>query len=212
MLRDLGIELAGRYRRFVDMQKAQREHIGRLEWALPGQHLIKQAAQRVLIAFLIDLAPELFWGHIRGGSADIAQVGAIRREDDRDAKIGQQRFALVIKEDVFRLEVSVNNSALMRELQRLSNWPQDTQRLTRLHRPPASLVEVGAQRPSTGVCHDNIGYFVLQTKIEDWQNCRALELVENLCFVEKLFAPIEIIQAFYAQKFDRRPALRQPFV
>src|SRR5258708_36484780 len=99
------------------MEKAQRKHIGRVEWALPCQHFIKQAAQRVLVAFLIDLAPELFRGHVRGGSADIAQVGAVRREDDRDAEIGQQWSALVIKENIFRLEVPVNNSALMRELQ-----------------------------------------------------------------------------------------------
>jgi len=95
------------------------------EWRCPGQHLVRDAAERVDVDAVIDLwiTDRLFRCHVRRGADSGAHVGYVvvrtiagsRRIDERlgDAEVGDHRRAAG-EEHVSRLDVAMHNATTVR--------------------------------------------------------------------------------------------------
>ncbi len=77
----------------------------------PGEQLVKDRAEAEHVGGDGELTGQLLRGHVRRG-AGYPPVGAVER--NRQAEVGDERFALVVEQHVGRLQVAVQESAAVR--------------------------------------------------------------------------------------------------
>ena len=90
---------------------------------------VSDDAQRILVGGLARHALKLLRSHIRISVALVSLFIPCFPKHGLDTKVGQQRFSLFIKEDVFWFEIAVNNISLMSIIERLSNLQKDVHSL-----------------------------------------------------------------------------------
>ena len=115
--------------------------IGGAERQATGEHLVERDAERVEIAARVDRAvhsPGLFWRHISERTGD--DLGRLRRltlarQPRGDAEPGEPRPSVrAVHQDIGRLDVLVNEAALVHAGQRRGDADGKAQEASRLHR------------------------------------------------------------------------------
>jgi hypothetical protein len=119
----------------------------RVEGPLPGEQHVQDDAEAVDVGAGIDavpLAPGLLRTHVRRGAGE-APPGAEVLLAQGQAEVRHHRLALAVNQDVRRLDVAVNQVALMRVVQGLGGQADDL-RCLRGSRPalPDSVRQVAA--------------------------------------------------------------------
>ncbi len=94
-------------------------------------------------------------------------------QDFGDAEIGNLHPPLFVHQDVFRLDVAMDDALVVRELQRLADLGDDLQRLAR--RKPAGPLELPQVQPIHEF-HEEIGEPVHLTELVDRDNVRMVQL------------------------------------
>ena len=91
-----------------------------LERDLAGEHLVEDDPERVDVGLRGDLVAERLLGRDVVGRAEHAAGGgqALRLERAGDAEVGDLGAALVVDQDVLRLDVAVDEAVLVRALER----------------------------------------------------------------------------------------------
>jgi hypothetical protein len=104
------------------------------EGRLPGEHLVQQAAERVLVAAAVEIlvASRLFGTHVAGCAdrdARLGEGGPARRGDrPRDAEVRDDRVP-ALQQDVLRLDVAVDDAVRVSVVERVGHLASDLQRV-----------------------------------------------------------------------------------
>ena len=103
-------------RKLVQLAAHQVDRVRRLEREPPRQHPVQDHAERVDVARGRGaLAGGLLRGHVRGRSDQRAGLGQrVHSRHPGDAEVGDLRAALLVEEDVGRLQVAVNEPVPVR--------------------------------------------------------------------------------------------------
>ena len=115
--------------------------IGGAERQTAGEHLIERDAERIEVAARVDRAvhpPGLFGRHIgeRAGD-DLGRLGrlTLARQTRGDAEPGEPRPSVgAVHQDIGRLDVLVDEAALVRLAERRGDADREAQEALRLHR------------------------------------------------------------------------------
>src|SRR5215467_7406084 len=118
---------------------------------MSGEEFVSNATQRVLIALPTDCTAKLLWGHVRGSSIIINIFDTCRRKHSGDAKIGQQHIALRVEEDVFWLEIPVNDVLLMSVVECLPDLRKYPKTFIKRQHIRQSLIQTIAKGTGRGV-------------------------------------------------------------
>ena len=95
---------------------------GAVEGTLSGEPFVDDDAQRVLIAGLARLAPQLFGGHVVSRAAQLLQALLARAlRDEGEAKIAQQDVVAPPQQHVIRLDIAMDKLLIVRVLQAVRN-------------------------------------------------------------------------------------------
>lgn len=173
---------------------------------LADEHFVRHAGQTIEIALCIELAlrGRLLGTHVRGRAkcdSSVREILAARFNDGAcDAEIGDDRVS-TLEEDVFGLDVAMQDSTRMRMHERVRHFPCDSKCLVHVElRLPAKPI---AQCPALGVRHD-----VLQesasatgspiarsrrqhlTRVEEWKYVGGVSLAVIRASRRKRSAPI----------------------
>ena len=151
--RDALQPLRRRHRLSGDMAMDPFHRIGGAERQTAGQHLIERDAERVEVAARVDRAvhsPGLFRRHIgeRAGD-DLGRLGrlTLARQTRGDAEPGEPRPSVrAVHQDIGRLDVLVDEAALVRLAQRGGDADGEAQEASRLHRRADQPLERFAAR------------------------------------------------------------------
>ena len=112
--RDLTANRGGRLR---DLREVLHRDLDRRlagERHLPGEQLVEQDPGRVEVGRLVDgRAAGLLGGEVLGGADDRARLGHLARTGSRDPEVRHLDAALVVDEDVVRLDVPVDDPVAM---------------------------------------------------------------------------------------------------
>jgi hypothetical protein len=137
-----------------------------LERAFAGEHLIEYDAGRIDVGPGIDrLAHELLGRHVGGRAHDGARLGHAAAFDAGDAEIGDLHLPFPGEHDVGRLDVAVDDAALMAELQAGQQRFHDPDRLA--GREALVLVQQGLERGPVDELHHDVGELVGLAVVED---------------------------------------------
>ena len=120
---------------------------GRGEFAqrqFAGEHFVEHHAQRVDVRAVVHVCGllDLLRRHVVRRAHDLPVAGergvaaASRPEDLGDAEVGDLHPALLVEQDVLRLDVAVDDAFVVRELERLADLRDDRQRLARAQACP----------------------------------------------------------------------------
>src|ERR1700757_1443848 len=90
---------------------------------LVGKQLVKYCAQSVHVCRACKLGiftASLFWCHVTRGAhySWCVREGALRFDQSREAEIGQMRFAVCVEQNVSRFDVAMEDSVLVRVMDR----------------------------------------------------------------------------------------------
>src|SRR5262249_35336096 len=148
---------------------------------LPGEQLVGQGGQRVLVGALVDLEPVLLLG---GDVAGCPQplVGPGQRPgagpEDRDPEVGDPRVVAVVQEDVLGLQVAVDDAVAVQVVEGLAHRQHDGPRL------PGGQGVPGPQPPPQvaplDVLHDQVGAPLDLSEVEDGKYVRVGNLGHQL--------------------------------
>src|SRR5690348_11688317 len=98
------------------MLQANRHGVSSDEGRLACEQLVSDTGQSVLVASTAGDALKLLWSHIQRGANYVNVLGFSIIEKHCDAEIGNHRVAFGVEQDVFRLEIAVDNILLMDKL------------------------------------------------------------------------------------------------
>ncbi len=126
---------------------------GRLERRPAGEQSVQRRAQGVHVGRrpdLASLAAGLLRRHVAGRAHDLARAGqpAVALDLLRQPEVGDPRVALLVEQDVARLQVAVNHAALVGILDRVGHRGHQRGRLAGRKRParPAAGTGSGPRR------------------------------------------------------------------
>ena len=186
--------------------------VGALEGQLPGQHPVGEDAQRVNVAPAVQrLAHGLLWREVLRRPqhhAHLAQAARVwvRLDEAGDAEV--QKTGLLAarprrEDDVFGLQVAVNNPLLMDGRQALGQLHQHAAAALRLQRPGLQRLE---QRLPLGQLHDETGALLGLSKVDDADDGRVLDAGQEAGLPAKALAHSRLLADFVAQHLERHLA------
>ena len=141
---------------------------------LAGQHFVEQDAEAVYIGSSVHLhAFGLLGTHIERAAQDGSRGSQLGVDLHflGNAKVAQQGGTVATEKNVLRLDVSVNNSPLVSEIQRAADVHQQLKRLQRIH----SQVDAVFQVAAVDVFHRDPDQISGGADIEDCDDVRMLE-------------------------------------
>jgi hypothetical protein len=147
------------------------------ERRLAGQHLEYDGSESPLVGRVADrgIAEVLLRAHVPRGSdrgAGLGQSGVVRSEGARNSEVGYDGGTHLGQQDVLRLDVAMNHTAIMSVLEPLRDVVRDPER--RPHVESAVQIELRAQALAPGQRHHVVGNggaaIVERPGIEEGQN------------------------------------------
>src|SRR5580698_1317998 len=144
--------IRGRYGLTRDVAVNPFQRIGSSEWKRAGKHLVQGDAQRVEIAASIDRAihaPGLFRGHVGEGARNGLGRGrrlALARQPGRDAKAGEPYLIRAVGKYVLRLDVFVDQPALVSVAERRCQVSGKAQKMHQIERLLLALLKNAVER------------------------------------------------------------------
>ena len=172
--RDRRVELARRHRRLGDL--LERDGDGRLgvERHAAGQHLVEDDPDRVQVRAGVDgLALRLLGRQVLRGAHHRARLGHVRRAGARDAEVGDLDAALLVDHHVVRLDVAVDDPALVGVAGGAQDLQHDVDR--RLRRRRAALADDVLERAPADQLHRDVVGAVPLAAVEDADDAGVLQ-------------------------------------
>src|ERR1700682_499903 len=121
--REIKVKGAGRYRFSVDDLEAHRGRAVSMKRRVPGNHDVKNYAERKEIGAPIDgLAYQLFGCHVRWSTQQTAGEGEVSQVQLGDAEISDLGPAFLSYQDVRRLDIAVDYTLGMGIIERVGNF------------------------------------------------------------------------------------------
>ncbi len=138
-----------------------------------GEHLEQHYPTRVHIGARVgDAARDLLGGEVRGRADEHPGPGvADPRRGPRQPEVGDLHRAALAEQDVLRLDVAVDDPALVRSGQTGQDAVDDIEGLARAE--PAALAQQLPQRPAGDVLHDQVEQTAVGALIVDRDDVRA---------------------------------------
>src|SRR6266702_3566584 len=107
--------------------------IGYIEWPPSCQQFVGHTTQCILIALYAHLPLELLRGHVCRCSTPTDVPGSSSCEDHGNTKVGKERIALSVEEDVAGFEVTVYDILLVGIVECLSDLVDNCESLVYRH-------------------------------------------------------------------------------
>ena len=166
------------------MHHRQRKAVVGVIGHIAGEHLVKQDAEAVQIsAGVYVLAANLLWTHV-ARSAD-GQAGAGHpggaAQGFGDAKVGQHRAAVFAEQDILRLDIAMNNAAMVRVVQGFGDGAGHRHRLFQRQ----TLADALLQRAAGQILHRQIINALVRGDVVDRDDMRIAELGDDPAFPQE---------------------------
>ena len=130
---DRRVQAARRQRRLGDLLERDGHRGVAVERHRPGEHLVEDDADRVDVGLRADrVALRLLGREVLRGAQDRPRLRHVRRARPGDAEVGDLRAVLGVDDDVVRLEVAVDDPALVREARGAQDLDRQVDRPHRL--------------------------------------------------------------------------------
>ena len=195
--RDHGVEpggevgpLRGQPRRRLDEVRVDERRLGRrLERRLAAEALVEHAAERVEVGAAVDrLALELLGGGVLERADEEARLRQTRRGHLlRDPEVAQvDALRRLRDEDVRRLDVPVDEPAVVRRVERARDLLQQVERLPEPERP--LLLQQRAQVDALDVAHGDVEEAVRLARVVDRDDVRVVERGGDLRLADEALA------------------------
>ena len=193
--RQPGKDRAQRRRRFGQVGRHHRHRIGSLERQSPAHQLEQQDAERIHVRSGVDdAAGELLWRRVSHGADELLRpcearlVAALPYGGDAeiDDLVDSLAAGEVVRDDVGRLQVAVNDVARMRQRQRRAHRRQDP--LHVLEGQPDTLRQFILQaRPAEQFHHQERALRVVGVVVEDRDDVRMAQLRTGAALADEPF-------------------------
>ena len=123
----------------------------------------------------------------------------------RDAEVHHLDAAVLQQHDVLRLDVAVDDAALVRVLQRLQDLHRKVQRLAPLDL--ALLLDVLLERDAVHIFHDDVLDAVAEADVVHLDDVRVREHRDRLRFVSEAPEEIAVVRELLPEDLDGDPAV-----
>ncbi len=160
----------------ADVLHRHRDLVLPVEGDVAGEHLVEDDAERVDVRLAVDgVAEGLLRGDVVRRAEDAAVSGeALLVQRARDAEVGDLGHALLVDEDVLRLDVAVDDAAAVRGAERAGDLDRVGERLVDGQRArPADAV---LERLPLDVLEDDVGALVVLARVDHADDVRVAEL------------------------------------
>ena len=157
------------------------------ERRLTGEHLIKNCAERVNIGCcgqLFGPTRGLLGRHVARCPENIERIRdrAFLFDQTRQSEVGQMWFAILIEQNISRLDVAMQNAALVRELDRSRDFHEQFHRASDRYRlAPQNFIELSA----LDEFHTEVTRAVALADFVNRNNLRVLQTRRGLGLVTK---------------------------
>ena len=157
-----------------------------------GEHFVKDHAERIDVGAMVGCLGSrvLFRGHVvRRADSLLLVWRAVAPQHLGDAEVGDFHLAGLVEQQVFRLDVAVDDCMIVRVLQRVADWRHDGQGLFRLQ--PARAEEL-AQVHAVNILHQQVKQPVGLSEVVDRDNVRVTQFCERLGLASEAFGELRI--------------------
>ncbi len=181
--RDLGINVARRWRWLVDNGVEGGVRCGSSEGYAPDEHLVKNDPQRIEVGAVINLrTPGLFWRHVLWCAHQHAGARKLLRLCSRlgDAKIGQGDMIALAHKDVGRLDIAMHKALSMGIVQGSGDLFDDVR--CPVGRQRTLLLDDLLQGMALEILHDDIVDAVLVPDVVDDDDIGVAQSSSGLSF------------------------------
>jgi hypothetical protein len=164
------------------------------EGLLAGEDLVEHEPERIDVAPSRDLpALELLRRHVgRGAAADVARRDLLR--EGGQAEVRDHHVAAAVEHHVRGLEVTVEDTLVVRGGEARADLPRHLQRLVR--RQPADAAEERGQILAVHVLHGEERPPVRLADVVHAADVRVRDLARDLHFLTEAFQPVRVVRRF----------------
>ena len=198
----------------IDARIDGRARRGRAEAAerqFAGEQFVEDDAERIDVRAMIDGGRllDLLRGHVVHGAEGRAgggerRVGMFLAHELGDAEVGDLHAALRVEQDVLGLDVAVENSFLVRELERLADFRNDGERLGG---GEASGLHGLAQVHAIDVFHHQVVEAARLPEVENADDVRVVQAREHAALAVEAFGELRIVRERIGQQLERDEAV-----
>ncbi len=148
----------------------------------PVKQLVRDHADRVQVRLQSDIrAHELFGRHVVRRAEHVADLGELRGLDARDAEIADLDPAVVVDQDVGRLDVAMDNACRMRVAESVEQLADDLADFA--HFVADFLLQVLGERLAVDELHHDVRDFLVFAEVVNLDDMRMHEPADRLRLV-----------------------------
>ena len=179
---DVGLHLARRQRRLVDLAHGDTHGIGAVKGELPGCGFVEHAAEGVHVACAVELfALSLLGRDVVGGTEHAGGLGFHAVFGARDAEVHDLHVAVGLHHDVLRLDVAVHDVLAVGDGKRLADLAANFSHLALVD--GATLLNGGLQVGAAHVFHDDEIRAAVLAPVVYVDDVGALQVCCRSCFL-----------------------------
>jgi hypothetical protein len=164
------------HRSRVDVLRDDRDGVVPHERWPAGQHLVQHGAEGVEVGPRVSETPERLLGrHVRDRADHRPLAGESRTiECHSQAEVGDLHLSVLAEEHVPRLEIAVDDAALVRVLEPPADLVSEADRLHRRKSVPGGAREEIVHRPARDVLHDDVDLVLVFADVVDRDHLRMI--------------------------------------
>ena len=206
---DLGAALGDVGQVLADVLHRHGDLVLAVEGDVAREHLVEHDAERVDVRLAVDVVAERLLGRdvVRGAehAALGGQAAVVHRAGD--AEVGDLGRALLVDEDVLRLDVAVDDAAPVRGAERAGDLDRVGDRLVDRQAPePADPV---LERLALDVLEDDVGAPVLLARVDHADDVRVRELRDGARLAAEALELVGLGRDVAVHELDRDAALQR---
>ena len=180
-----------------------------VEGDVPDEHLVEHDAERVDVGLPVDVVAERLLGRDVVRRAEHAAVGGqpLLLQRAGDAEVGDLGGALLVDEDVLRLDVAVDDAARVRGAERAGDLDRVGDRLVDRQAPHAA--DPLLERLALDVLEDDVGPAVLLARVDHADDVRVVELGDGARLAPEALELVGVRRDLAVHELDRDLALER---
>ena len=200
--RDAGVDLTGTLGGGLKLHERDRDGAVAVKGQSAREHLIEHDADGIDVGLAVgDVSSRLLGRDVVNRADRLVGHGARRLVGKaRDAEVGHLDGAVLQQHDVLRLDVAVNDAALMRVLQRLEDLGGEVQHVLPLD--DTLTVDILLESDAVDIFHDDILDHIAEADIIDLDDVRMRKHRDRLGFVLEAADEFLIVEVLVLEDFD----------